>query len=191
MPTEKDLQQKYIGLIIVAYNYLDWQLNAFIGWLICDDVKVGQIVTTYINSFAIRLNLLFSLYKNQASQLKWFERPLKEDTFTKRDQLVEALYTWVERAHEVNAKRNTIIHSVWFQQQRHLEELGEDSPMTSIDVRAEKSKSIQGGRVGLKYEVIGYSATELEQFAIEIKILTNDLESLKASTQTIQEKVIG
>jgi hypothetical protein len=187
MKKELDAQLKAIGKIVVAFNILDVKINNFISWLIGDNLGVGQLLTAQINSFQIRVNILFTLYKYRTSRLDWFQKPSQGNTLDIRNELVNEMHELKTRMENINRKRNQVIHSYWFQQQRHFEEYGEAAPITGLDIRAERYKKIEGGKVGMKYDVISMTSEELEQFEGEIITLANDLETFQTRTVGIEK----
>jgi len=175
MTGELKKQYKAMGRVIVLFNTLDAQLNSFIGWLISNDVGTGQLVTAHIRSFKQRLDLFFVLYKHSAGNLKWHRGPIKEEYFPQRN---------------INTIRNKIVHAIWFQQQRHLDEFGRIAPLTGLLIGAESTPQIESGKVGLKYDVVSYSGKELEGFGDTIQLFTTDLVNLRIETEGIPKQTI-
>ena len=190
MTGELKKQYKAMGRVIVLFNTLDAQLNSFIGWLISNDVGTGQLVTTHIRSFRQRLDLFFVLYKHSAGNLKWHRGPIKEEYFPQRNRLVKKAHQLRKRVEHINTIRNKIVHAIWFQQQRHLDEFGRIAPLTGLLIGAESTPQIESGKVGLKYDVVSYSGKELEGFGDTIQLFTTDLVNLRIETEGIPKQTI-
>jgi len=188
MTGELKKQYKAIGRVIVLFSKLDAQLNSFIGWLISEDVGTGQLVTAHMRSFRQRLDLFFILYKHSATNLKWHRGPIKKEHFSQRDGLVKRAYRIRKRAERINSIRNEIVHAIWFQQQRHLDEFGSIAPLTGLLIGAEGTPRIESGKTGLKYGVVSYSGKELEGFSDRIQLFTTDLVNLRKETEGITKQ---
>jgi len=187
MTSELTSQHKNIGKIIVAFNSLDLHLNSFIGWLINEsDVGIGQLATSAIQSTQSRLDLFFVLYKYQASQMNWFP-DISKGSFKKRDSLVKEASELKLAAENINQIRNRIVHSYWFQQQRHLDEFGNLAKLTGLRIKHDRSSGLSSGKVGLEYEVISFSKKELAAFLKQINSFTKKILLLHEKTKSLQK----
>ena len=87
---------KHIGDIIVSFAYLESFSQSFIGSLINEHQRIGQIITAELSFKQLRA-LLIGLYK---------ERHGEDDDF----QILKKL---MERAEKIEGTRNNITHSIW------------------------------------------------------------------------------
>jgi hypothetical protein len=188
MTSELISQYKGIGKVIVAFNLLDTQLNSFIGWLISNDIGTGQIVTSQINSVANRLRLFFILYKYKASRLEWFKPPILKEHFAMRNDLVRKANLLMKEAEKINEIRNKIIHSTWFQQQRHLDQYGKKAQLTGLRIKPEGSPTIKSGKVGLNYQVVSFTKKELDIYVRRIERFGVELIKLRKETEDLANK---
>lgn len=140
-----DKHLKSIGDITVSFAMLESQLQILVGSLLNERQRIGQIVTAELSFKNIKA-LLMSLY---------IERHSKEDEdFQKLKELVN-------KAGQIEEKRNQIIHSVWG--------TGKDADsITRIKTTAKEKHGIQ-----FRFENV--SSSNLEEFAIEIKSLAHEI----------------
>jgi len=136
---------KSIGDITVSFAYLESVIQMFIGSLLNEHQRIGQVITAEL-SFRNLRTLAISLY---------VERHGKDEDFDK-------LRAFMIRAAKVEDRRNQIIHSVWA--------AGKDKDsITRIKATAKKKHGIQ-------FHFEDVSADNLEKFAVEIKVLADELQ---------------
>ena len=85
-----------IGDVTVSFALLESVIQTFVGSLIAEHQRVGQIITVEVSFRNLRA-LAMSLYKERHGE----------------DADYEALKTLMRRASQLEDKRNQITHSVW------------------------------------------------------------------------------
>jgi hypothetical protein len=171
-------QYKGIGKIVVSFNQLDAELNSFIGALIGDDLGTGQIITSQIQSVTNRLELFLILYKYKISKFGWVVGRIQKKDFRIRDKLINAANNLRKEGDQINAIRNRIMHSYWFQQQRHTEQYGKRAPLTGLLIKPTSKSS----KPALNYEVVDYKKKELAVYQKRLTKFVVDLRNLRKKT---------
>lgn len=187
MVGSRSKQYTELGRVLVNFGQLEVHVNQFIGWLISDDVGTGQVITSKIFSFRTRVEIFFALYKKSAAEFAWFKPLFSEEDKVKRNDMLARAYQLYKRALTLNSQRNKLVHSTWVQEERHLEEFGEEAPMTGIKPGLELDAQIEPGKTGLIYEINSFTPKELSDLARKLEILKEDFIELQRDTHETLE----
>jgi hypothetical protein len=137
-----------IGDITVSFAMLESQIQSFVGSLIYEHQRIGQIITAEL-SFSNLRALALSLFR---------ERHGEENLDFGR------LRDLMKHAGELEAKRNQITHSIWGAG-------GSSDSVTRIKTTAKE-------RHGIRFDFTRMSEADLGNIAVEIKTLAHDVQRL-------------
>jgi len=137
---------QHIGDITVSFALLENGLQMLVHSLLGAGQRLGQIVTAEL-SFKAILALAVSLYLQRNGE----------------DVMFKTFRELINRASEVEGRRNQIIHSLWAAGSN-------SSNITRVKTTAKE-------RTGLRFQFENVTSAQLGEFAQSIKVLAHDLQS--------------